>query len=98
MRIEGIASKDPFLDRIALNDLLIDKTVDTILGHPTVPITFRVDDQDGATGADAKTLNLGPVASMGAVAEREVSGFEFVFELFPGCRTVFLGAACRSDT
>ncbi len=82
---DWIAGKDPFFDRFSKDNLLVDESVDSVLGHTVVPIAFGVNHKDRSAFADSQALHLGPVASTGAIGEREFAGFELVLEFLPSC-------------
>jgi hypothetical protein len=59
---QGVSSEDPFIDRLASYDLLIDKSIDSVLGHTAIPITFGINHQDRTTLADPQALDFGSIA------------------------------------
>src|SRR5207237_8010797 len=66
---QRVLCENPLLDRLALDEVLLDEQGDVLRRHAVIPRPFGVDHHRRAVAADAQTADLGAIASVFARPE-----------------------------
>src|SRR5262249_8232281 len=88
---DGVAGEHPLLDRLALDEVLLDEGGDLVGRHAVIPRPLGVDEHGGAVTADAQAADPGAVA--GVMARAQVVLPDRALEGLPGRQAFFGGAA-----
>ena len=92
-----VSGKDPLFNRLARNDLPVNKFGNAIGRHVGVPVPLWIDNKNGALHTDSQTAGFGAVTGGWAIRKGQVLLLQIIFERRPGCFALFLGTAAFAD-